>query len=133
MLIALAESIDPFSWLMEREAALTGATDDRARMIAQRRFLEEVEMAVRAANQEIIGHKLPNLDRTSFFKLAVTIARMRASYLEAVLALDWEHADASQLASIQNRRILFEEARTGFEALQHAFERGYIPLDTQRT
>ncbi|MBB4286807.1 hypothetical protein [Roseospira goensis] len=108
---------------------MSGAHDDRAHLIAHRRFMEEVEMAVRAANQEIIGQKLPHLDRTSFFKLAVSIARLRARYLESVMALDWEHADADRLAAVQNRRTMFEEARAGFEALQHAFERGYITLD----
>ncbi len=108
---------------------MSGATDDRAHLIAQRRFLEEVEMAVRAANQEIISHKLPHLDRTSFFKLAVSIARLRAQYLEAVMSMNWDHDDPKTLAAIQNRRALFEEARAGFEALQHAYERGYIHLD----
>lgn len=110
---------------------MSGATDDRAHMIAQRRFMEEVEMAVRAANQEIIGQKLPHLDRTSFFKLAVSIARLRAQYLESVMAIDWEHGDPAHLRAVQNRRMLFEEARAGFDALQHAFERGYITLDNK--
>ena len=107
---------------------MPGGMDDRAHLIAHRRFMEEIEMAVRAANQEIIGHKLPQLNRTSFFKLAVSIARLRASYLEAVLAVDWDHADEAQLAAVQSRRVLFEEARKGFESLQHAYERGYIPI-----
>jgi hypothetical protein len=112
-----------------KEIAMSGAQDDRAHLIAHRRFMEEVEMAVRAANQEIIGHKLPHLNRTSFFKLAVSIARLRANYLEAVMATDWDHADADQLAAVQKRRAMFEEARAGFEALQHAFERGYFSLE----
>jgi len=108
---------------------MTGATDDRAQMMAQRRFLEEVEMAVRAANQEIIGHKIPQLDRKAFFRLAVSIAKLRAGYLEAVLSLDWDHVDATAVARVQEWRTRYEEARAGFEALQHAFERGYIPTE----
>ena len=30
---------------------------------AQRRLIEEIEMAIRAANREILGQKLPNLSR----------------------------------------------------------------------
>lgn len=108
---------------------MTGPMDDRAQMMAQRRFLEEVELAVRAANQEIIGHKIPHLDRQAFFRLAVSIAKMRAAYLDAVMAFDWDHADDAGLEAVRKRRMLFEEARAGFEALQHAFERGYIAMD----
>ena len=108
---------------------MSGAMDDRAQLMAQRRFLEEIEMAVRAANQEIIGHKIPHLDRTSFFKLAVSIARLRAQYLEAVMAMDWDHGDGNALATLRRRREVFEEARNGFEALQHAYEKGYVALD----
>ncbi|WP_246152375.1 hypothetical protein [Roseospira navarrensis] len=108
---------------------MAGGMDDRAHLIAHRRFMEEIEMAVRAANQEIIGRKLPHLNRESFFKLAVSIARLRAQYLEAVMSVEWDHADPDQLAAIRARRAVYEEARDGFEALQHAFERGYVTLD----
>jgi hypothetical protein len=108
---------------------MTDGMDDRAHMIAHRRFMEEIEMAVRAANQEIIGRKLPNLNRDSFFKLAVSIARLRAQYLDAVMNMDWEHGDPDSMAEVERQRVLYEEARVGFEALQHAFERGYVSLD----
>lgn len=108
---------------------MTDGHDDRARMIAHRRLMEEIEMAVRAANQEIIGRKLPHLNRASFFKLAVSIARVRAQYLEAVMNMDWEHGDPDRLAEVERQRALYEEARIGFEALQHAFERGYVTLE----
>ncbi|KAA5607600.1 hypothetical protein F1188_02245 [Roseospira marina] len=108
---------------------MTGSKDDRAHLIAHRRLMEEIEMAMRAANQEIIGRKLPHLNRDSFFKLAVSIARVRAQYLEAVMAMDWEHCTPEQLETIENRRAVYEAARTGFEALQHAFERGYVTLE----
>jgi len=103
--------------------------DDRAQLMAHRRFMEEIEMAVRAANQELISRKLPHLNRDSFFKLAVSIARLRAQYLEAVMSMDWEHCDAEHLAGIESKRALYEEARAGFEAMQHAFERGYVTLE----
>jgi len=112
---------------------MTDGMEDRAQMIAHRRFMEEIEMAIRAANQEIISRKLPHLNRDSFFKLAVSIARLRAQYLEAVMSMDWDHGDPEGLAQVEKRRTLYEEARTGFEALQHAFERGYITLESIRS
>ena len=111
---------------------MTGVMDDRAHMLAHRRFMEEVEMAVRAANQEIIGQQIPQLDRKAFFRLAVSIARLRAGYLDAVMSLDWDHADAKAVAQVGERRAVFEEARAGFEALQHAFERGYISFEARK-
>ncbi|MBB4265379.1 hypothetical protein [Roseospira visakhapatnamensis] len=111
---------------------MTGVMDDRAHMLAHRRFMEEVEMAVRAANQEIISHKIPHLDRKAFFRLAVSIARLRANYLDAVIAVDWDHADVDEMMRVQGLRTLYEEARAGFEALQQAFERGYITLESRQ-
>lgn len=56
-----------------------------------RRFIEEIEMALRAANREIIGKQIPELNKESFFRLAVSVAKLRADYLKAVLALNWEY------------------------------------------
>lgn len=94
----------------------------------QRRFLEEVEMAIRGANREIIGHTLPDLNRDSFIRLAVSVARLRADYLAALLATDWAHPDDTACHDLRRRREMYEEARDGFDALRHAIERGYADL-----
>lgn len=94
----------------------------------QTRFLEEVEMAIRAANQEIIGHSLPHLDREAFIRLAVSVARLRADYLAALLDMDWSAPGETSFLDLRRRREMYEEARDGFDALRHTIERGYADL-----
>ena len=94
---------------------------------AQRRFLEDVEFAVRAANREILARALPNLDKESFYRFAVAGARKRADYLNAVLTMDWEHAE-QKLEALRRKREIFEEAIMAFEALERTIERGYVDI-----
>lgn len=96
----------------------------------QNRFLEEVEMAIRGANREMIGHALPDLDREAFIRLAVAVARLRADYLAGVLAMDWSQPGDTAFRDLSQRRQMYEEARQGFDALRHAIELGYADLQT---
>ncbi|ABC22531.1 hypothetical protein [Rhodospirillum rubrum] len=98
---------------------------DREHLLNYRHFIEDVEQAIRASNREIIGAKIPGLDRKSFYRMAITVAKLRAAYLDAVLHVDWDGCSEG-LAKVKARRALYEEAKAGFEALQHAIERGYI-------
>jgi hypothetical protein len=92
-----------------------------------RRFIEEIEMALRAANREIIGKQIPELNKESFFRLAVSVAKLRADYLKAVLALNWED-DGIDVAPVQDKRAIYEEASKAFEALERIIERGYVDI-----
>ena len=56
-------------------------------LIAQKRFLSEVEHGIRAANREVIHGAVPELNKASFFGLAVALAKLRASYLQAALQI----------------------------------------------
>lgn len=101
-------------------------TDDLRR---QRRFLEEVELAIRAANREIIGGHIPTMDRETFVRLAVSVGKVRASYLESVLHMDWSAtAEATSLEDLRRKREMYEEAKAGFEALRHCIEVGYVDI-----
>lgn len=100
-------------------------TDDLRR---QRRFLEEVELAIRAANREIIGGHIPTMDRETFVRLAVAVGKVRAAYLESVLHMDWAAADDAAVATLRARRKTYEEARAGFDALRHCIEVGYVDI-----
>jgi hypothetical protein len=101
---------------------------DAAALRRHTRFLEEVEMAIRGANQEIIGHTLPHLNRDAFIRLAVSVARLRADYMAAVLDMDWTAPGETAFTDLGRRRHMYEEARSGFEALRHAIEMGYAEL-----
>lgn len=91
------------------------------------RFTEEIEMALRAANREIIGKDIPELNKESFFRLAVSVAKLRADYLKAVLGVDWEDAGLD-IGAVQRKRALYEEASKAFEALERIIERGYVDI-----
>ena len=95
------------------------------------RFLNEMEQGVRLANQEIIHERIPGLDKHTILALAVSVARLRASYLEAALkigSLGTDEPDKALVAELRARREAFEEARIAYEALHRAIEVGYIDV-----
>lgn len=92
------------------------------------RFMEQLDIAIRSANRELLSKRLPRLDHDAFFRLAVGVAKIRASYLEAVMAVDWHSPDPEVLSQLASLRMQYEEAKAGFDALRHAVERGYAPL-----
>ena len=87
---------------------------------AHKHFMEEVEMAIRAANREIIGKHNPGLDRDRFFRLAVSVARVRAEYLVAALAMNWE-GEPPDIRNLEAKRAVYEEAVKAFEALERMY------------
>jgi membrane protease subunit (stomatin/prohibitin family) len=91
------------------------------------RFIEEIKMALRAANREIIGKQIPELNKESFFRLAVSAAKLRADYLKAVLGMDWEDAGLD-ITAVRDKRAVYEEASKAFEALERTIERGYVDI-----
>lgn len=95
------------------------------------RFLNEMEQGVRLANQEIIHERIPGLDKHTILALAVSVARLRASYLETALkvgSLGSDEPDKALVGELRNRREAFEEARIAYEALHRAIEVGYIDV-----
>lgn len=109
------------------QRATVRATDDLRR---QAHFLEELEMAIRISNQEIIGGHIPELDRDAFLRLAVVVAKVRAAYLEQVLTMDWNEAGDTAISDLRHKREVYEEARAGFEALRRCIEVGYVAIAT---
>jgi hypothetical protein len=97
----------------------------------EQRFLNEMEQGVRLANQEIIHERIPGLDKHTILALAVSVARLRASYLEAALkigSLGSDEPDKALVGELRGRREAFEEARIAYEALHRAIEVGYIDV-----
>lgn len=106
--------------------------DDYHRYAEQKRFLAEIEQGIRLANTEILHQKITDLSRDNILSLAVSVSRLRASYLAAAFSLSinehGEQPDADQLADLRNKREMYEEARKGFDALRDAIEKGYIDV-----
>ncbi len=105
------------------------ASDDLAK---QRRFLIEIEEGIRLANQEAIHQRIPPITTENFLPFAVSVARLRARYLEAAFQFaekDSEDTlDIGEVAELRQHRLMYEEARDAFEALRLAIERGYVAL-----
>ena len=107
-------------------------SDDSDLQRRQKAFLFEVEQAIRAANNEIIHDKLPEISRKDIYHLAVTVAKLRAGYLKTAFELnhmDGEAPDAELVASLQRKRETYDEARSAFLALQRAIEVGYVDVE----
>ncbi len=105
---------------------------DRQRLRAEQIFFEELEQGVRSANREIIGARIPELNKDTIHGLAVMVGRLRASYLELAFKMcaagNGTEPDASFVEGLRARRQMFEEARDAYEALRRAVERGYIDI-----
>jgi len=92
----------------------------------EQRFLNELEQGVRLANQEIIHERIPGLDKHTILAFAVSIARLRASYLETALKVG-NAGDGEPDAALVGE-LRYEEARIAYEALHRAIEVGYIDV-----
>jgi len=107
-------------------------TEDIDAHKARQHYFSEAEQAVRIANQEVIHGKIPQLDQERTFAFAVTVAKLRAEYLELALALcgktDGPLPDAAAIDGLRQKREIFEEARAAYDALRRAMEVGYIDI-----
>jgi hypothetical protein len=111
---------------------MSGQVSDRQRLRAEQIFFEEIEQGIRIANREIIGARIPELNKDTVHAFAVMVGRLRASYLglafELCSASDGKEPDPAVVESLRARRQMFEEARDAYEALRRAVERGYIDI-----
>jgi hypothetical protein len=97
-------------------------------------FHLEMEQAIAMANREVMkSAKLPAVNQDSVLPLAITVARLRAEYLKAALAIGASGGNHSpveaELNELGKYRKAYEEGVASFEALMRAIERGYIELD----
>jgi len=108
-------------------------SDDYKKTMLQKRFLNEIEQGIRIANREIIHSHIPKLNKNSVLAFAVSIARLRAHYLDAAFSAagtdTGEPLSAEQINSMRLHREAYEEAKQAFEALRYALEQGYVDLD----
>ncbi len=107
--------------------------DDYQQLLNQKRFLGEIEQGIRLANRELITKKIPGLNKDSILSFAVTVGRLRASYLSAAVQMSvneqGEQPDTAYIEDLKRKREMYEEARSGFEALRDAIEKGYIDVE----
>lgn len=98
---------------------------------ARARLLDTAEVAVREANRTVLHEAIPELSEAAFLRLAVAVARVRADYLAAALALGRDshgHPTQGEIENLALKRTAFDEASQAFEALSRAISRGYIDI-----
>ncbi len=100
-----------------------------------KRFLMALEQKITLANQEVIHQHLPSLNPERILPFAISVARLRARYLEAAFKFsEKEHGQAlsdAEITELRHFREMYEEAREAFAALTHAIERGYVDVDDE--
>lgn len=94
----------------------------------------QLEEAIRAVNLEVIGPMLPKISVESVLPLTVMTAKMRGRYLREAFALrDAKGEDglvsSEEIAKLKEYRLAYEEAQAVIRALEHAIERGYVPIN----
>ena len=105
--------------------------DDYQALVAQKRFLVDVERGIQLANREIIHQRISEVTSKSFLAMAVMVSRFRVTYLEAAqtLAADVKAAPQPQaIGDLRAKRETYEEAVAAFEALRRAIEQGYVDV-----
>lgn len=112
-------------------------SDDYKNLMKQKRFLNEIEQGIQLANREIIHNRIPEITKESVLSLAIAIAKLRASYLEAAFRLggsekiegNAQPPSPENIKELRTQREMYEEARASFDALRYAIERGYVDVD----
>jgi len=101
-------------------------------MAMQQRFLLEIEQGIREANRETIHERIPPITAENLLPFALSVARLRARYLEAAFKFaekaSGDPINDSEVEDMSRQRRTYEEARDAFEALTHAIERGYVEI-----
>lgn len=102
--------------------------DDYRRLMDQQRFLDEIEQGIRYANCELIHKYVPELNRDNILALSVVVGKLRARYLEAAFKLGEAGSTPKRgaIKELAQYRMMFEEARTAFDALLDAIQKGYV-------
>ncbi len=106
-------------------------SDDLA---ANRRFLMTAEQSIRLANKEIIHKVIPPVTTERMLSFAVSVAKLRAQYIEAAFNFaDNNTGEAQQnsdaIEELSTYRKQFEETRDAYTALQRAVEVGYVSIE----
>lgn len=106
--------------------------DDYRQLLEQKRFMSEVEQGIRLANQAIIHKRISEVTKESVLEFAVTVARLRAKYLDAAFRIGTGERNKApgrkEVDELATRRKMYEEGRLAFEALRDAIERGYVTV-----
>ena len=112
---------------------MTDDGDGYRDLMIQKRFLGEIEQGIRLANRDLINNAIPELNKDVILTFAVAVGRLRASYLQAAVNMsvgeEGDKLDQEFIDNLKTKREKFEEAKTGFESLVDAIEKGYMDVE----
>jgi len=94
-------------------------------------FSQSIELAVRAANREILHPVVDPLTKNKVIAVSVEVAKRRSAYIAATLKMGDASDDSPSGEELKRLRLEFEEARDGFGALMTAIERDYIDVPSE--
>ncbi|MDH5771730.1 MAG: hypothetical protein OEY84_01190 [Rhodospirillaceae bacterium] len=106
-------------------------SDDYKKLMSQKRFLSDIEQGIRLANREVIHARIPEITKKTVLSFSLAVASLRARYLEEAFRIGAEHGnppDQQEIKSLRTSREMYEEAKSAFEALRYAIERGYVDI-----
>ena len=99
----------------------------------RKRFLLESGQLIRDANRKIIHEHIPKLTKDSILAFAITVARLRAKYLETAFRLSEldqnEPVNEHNFNELRQYRELYEESCSAYEVIQNSIEHGYVDID----
>ncbi len=103
--------------------------DDPPNDMEVRRLFQQIEHNIKLMNREKISEITGAVPKEAFNNVAMTVARLRARYLQKVVQLEsTDDITPSDISTLRGTRLMYEEAHAGFAALQHALRRGYFTL-----
>lgn len=95
-----------------------------------RRLHNQLEHEIANINRKHIGEVAGAISKQHFIDVAEKVSVLRAHYLKQVLEFGRVEAglDEAKANELRQLRQNYQEAMEGFNALQHAFRRGYLTL-----
>ncbi len=96
-------------------------------LIRHRRFVAEIQQAIRHANREVLHPVMDPLTENRVISVAVEVAIRRGAYMKATLNLGEDSGKPSG-EELRALRLSYEESRDAFAELMTTIERGYIDL-----
>ena len=100
--------------------------------IQTNRLLMEMEHSIKVLNRDVLNPDIPELTMKGLEPTLRMVAKMRSTYLQAVLELAQASSDKNpstkQIAELRNTRVCYEELANGAKALETAIKRGYLDV-----
>ena len=101
--------------------------------VATSRLHHELETTIRTVNRELMSVATGPITRRALTNVTRMVAALRGRYLQCALRLSEASrsgpVDPEAVLELRPLREAYTEAIEAFAALEHALQRGYVPLE----